>query len=167
MGTASIRVRGRRLRAVSAPRFCTGCPQSFDRCARTSRRSPRPFSRDLRSRARMGVEGAEHVQAALVYSPPPGAPGPLYSPPRNPTRSRSTTPVHPALEHTWSQIQAELRRAVTDSTYHLWLAPLRARAIEGDVLLVGAPEEIRTWVADRFQRVLQTCTAVVLGETAT
>jgi chromosomal replication initiator protein len=75
--------------------------------------------------------------------------------------------VHPALEHTWSQIQAELRRAVTDSTYHLWLAPLRARAIEGDVLLVGAPEEIRTWVADRFQRVLQTCSAVVLGEATT
>jgi len=75
--------------------------------------------------------------------------------------------VQPTLEHTWSQIQAELRRAVTDSTYHLWIAPLRARAIEGDVLLVGAPEEIRTWVADRFARVLQTCSAVVLGEATT
>jgi len=75
--------------------------------------------------------------------------------------------VHSALEHTWSQIQAELRRAVTDSTYHLWLAPLRARAIDGDLLLVGAPEEIRTWVADRFARVLQTCTAEVLGEATT
>ncbi|MGN6189098.1 MAG: chromosomal replication initiator protein DnaA [Conexibacter sp.] len=75
--------------------------------------------------------------------------------------------MHTALEHTWSQIQAELRRAVTDSTYHLWLAPLQARSIDGDVLLVGAPEEIRTWVADRFQRVLQTCAASVLGEAAT
>jgi len=75
--------------------------------------------------------------------------------------------VHPALEHTWPQIQAELRRAVTDSTYHLWLAPLRARAIEGDTLLIGAPEEIRTWVADRFARVLQTCAAAVLGEATT
>ncbi len=72
-----------------------------------------------------------------------------------------------ALEHTWPKIQAELRRAVTDSTYHLWLAPLRARAIEGDTLLVGAPEEIRTWVADRFTRVLQTCVAAVLGEATT
>ena len=72
-----------------------------------------------------------------------------------------------ALEHIWSQIQAELRRAVTDSTYHLWLAPLRARSIEGDALLVGAPEEIRTWVADRFVRVLQTCSASVLGEATT
>ncbi|MBS1869813.1 MAG: chromosomal replication initiator protein DnaA [Actinobacteria bacterium] len=72
--------------------------------------------------------------------------------------------MQPALEHTWSQIQAELRRTVTDSTYHLWLAPLRARAIEGQTLLVGAPEEIRTWVADRFARVLETCAARVLGD---
>jgi chromosomal replication initiator protein len=98
---------------------------------------------------------------------PAGAHWPLYPPPRNPTRSRSTTPVHTALEHTWSQIQAELRRAVTDSTYHLWLAPLRARAVEGETLLVGAPEEIRTWVADRFARVLQTCAASVMGEATT
>jgi chromosomal replication initiator protein len=75
--------------------------------------------------------------------------------------------VDPALEHTWPQIQAELRRAVTDSTYHLWLAPLRARGIERDTLLIGAPEEIRTWVADRFARVLQTCAAAVLGEATT
>jgi len=75
--------------------------------------------------------------------------------------------VHPALEHTWPQIQAELRRAVTDSTFHLWIAPLRAHALEGDTLLVGAPEEIRTWVADRFARVLQTCAAAVLGERTT
>ena len=75
--------------------------------------------------------------------------------------------MHPALDHTWPQIQAELRRAVTDSTYHLWLAPLRARGIDGDTLLVGAPEEIRTWVADRFARVLQSCAATVLGEATT
>jgi chromosomal replication initiator protein len=71
--------------------------------------------------------------------------------------------VQPALEHTWSQIQAELRRAVTDSTYHLWLAPLRPRELDGDTLVVAAPEEIRSWVADRFSRVLQACAAAVLG----
>jgi chromosomal replication initiator protein len=75
--------------------------------------------------------------------------------------------VHTQLEHTWSQIQAELRRSVTDSTYHLWLAPLRARALHGDTLLVGAPDEIRTWVADRFLRVLQSSAATVLGPATT
>jgi chromosomal replication initiator protein len=75
--------------------------------------------------------------------------------------------VHPAPEHIWPRIQAELRRTVTDSTYHLWLGPLQAQALEGDTLLVGAPEEIRTWVADRFARVLQTCAATVLGDEIT
>jgi chromosomal replication initiator protein len=75
--------------------------------------------------------------------------------------------VHTPLEHTWSQIQAELRRAVTDSTYHLWLAPLRARGRDGETLVVTAPEEIRTWVAERFSRVLQTCAATVLGPATT
>ena len=75
--------------------------------------------------------------------------------------------MHTAPEHIWPQIQAELRRAVTDSTYHLWLAPLRPHSFDGDVLLVTAPEEIRTWVADRFSRVLQTCAASVLGPQAT
>lgn len=75
--------------------------------------------------------------------------------------------MHTQLEHTWSQIQAELRRAVTDSTYHLWLEPLTARELDGDVLFVGAPDEIRTWVADRFSRVLQTCAAAVIGPSTT
>jgi chromosomal replication initiator protein len=74
--------------------------------------------------------------------------------------------VHPELEPIWSQIQAELRRAVTDSTYHLWLAPLRARALDGATLLVAAPEETRSWVADRFSRVLQAAVAAVLGPAA-
>lgn len=98
---------------------------------------------------------------------PAGVLRPLHPPPHLPTRSRPTTPVHTQLEHTWSQIQAELRRAVTDSTYHLWLAPLQARALDDGVLMVGAPDEIRTWVADRFSRVLQTCAAAVLGPAVT
>jgi chromosomal replication initiator protein len=74
-----------------------------------------------------------------------------------------TTPVQPQLEPIWSQIQAELRRAVADSTYHLWLAPLRAQAFDGATLLIAAPEETRGWVADRFSRLLQSCATTVLG----
>ncbi len=74
--------------------------------------------------------------------------------------------MHNQLEHTWPQIQAELRRSVTDSTYHLWLAPLKPRALDGELLLVGAPDEIRTWVADRFSRVLDSCARAVLGPAA-
>jgi chromosomal replication initiator protein len=52
---------------------------------------------------------------------------------------------------------------VPDSTFEIWLAPLSARALLGTTLVVSAPDEIRSWVADRFAHVLRTCAAVVLG----
>jgi len=75
--------------------------------------------------------------------------------------------VQPEFEHTWSRIQTELRGAVTESTYQLWLASLRVRALEGDTLVVEAPAETRAWVADRYSRVIQSCAAAVLGPQVT
>src|SRR5947208_13868224 len=69
----------------------------------------------------------------------------------------------PDLAATWGAIQRELRATVTDSTYHLWLEPLRLEAVDGPKLLVGAPDGMRTWVADRYARVLETCAETVTG----
>ena len=74
-----------------------------------------------------------------------------------------TPGLTPQLARDWASIRSELRSAVPDSTFEIWLAPLTARALINDTLVVGAPDEIRSWVADRFGRVLQTCTASVLG----
>ena len=54
-----------------------------------------------------------------------------------------------------------------DSTFEIWLAALRPRALVGDTLVIAAPDEIRSWVSDRFARVLQTCAAAVLGPQTT
>src|ERR1700710_2996994 len=69
----------------------------------------------------------------------------------------------PQLARDWALIQSQLRQAVPDSTYEIWLAALRPRALVGDALIVAAPDEIRSWVADRFARVLQMSAAAVLG----
>jgi chromosomal replication initiator protein len=74
-----------------------------------------------------------------------------------------TPVVPPQLEHDWALIRAQLRSAVPDSTFEIWLAPLRPRALHGDTLVICAPDEIRSWVSGRFERVLQTCAAAVLG----
>ena len=85
-----------------------------------------------------------------------------------PPPKESITPgLSPQLAHDWALIQSELRRAVPDPTFEIWLAPLRPRAVIGDTLVVAAPDEIRSWVADRFARVLQTCAAIVLGPETT
>jgi chromosomal replication initiator protein len=70
-------------------------------------------------------------------------------------------------EHIWSAIQDELRHAVPADTYDVWLEPLRALGLEGDVLVVEAPVELRTWVAERFARVLQASVSAVLGPDVT
>ncbi len=74
---------------------------------------------------------------------------------------------NPQLARDWASIRSELRSAVPDSTFEIWLAPLTARAVVDGTLIVGAPDEIRSWVADRFARVLQTCAAAVLGPETT
>lgn len=63
----------------------------------------------------------------------------------------------------WTRLQAELRHRVPESTYDVWLAPLRWGGTEGDRLVVLAPAEVRGWVAQRFAGVLEEAARTVLG----
>jgi chromosomal replication initiator protein len=67
------------------------------------------------------------------------------------------------LQHAWRRIRAEMRRAVSDSTWQLWLEPLAARQLEADTLVVEAPAESRAWVEASFARLLAACAKAVLG----
>jgi chromosomal replication initiator protein len=67
------------------------------------------------------------------------------------------------LSHAWPRIRAELRRAVAESTWHLWLEPLRAGSLDEGELLLEAPDEIRPWIASNFSRLLQAAADAVLG----
>src|SRR3712207_2832843 len=67
----------------------------------------------------------------------------------------------------WSRIRDELRRSVDTGAYDLWLAPLELRELDGQALVLSAPDERRRWVAERFGRVLRTSAAAVLGPGAT
>ena len=108
----------------------------------------------------MDRRASERRLAPLVYSPPPGrSQGPLAHRSPAPPKESITPGLTPQLARDWALIQSELRRAVPDSTFEIWLAPLQPRAVVGDTLIVTAPDEIRSWVADRFGRVLQTCAA--------
>jgi chromosomal replication initiator protein len=63
----------------------------------------------------------------------------------------------------WRPIRAELQRAVSESTWHQWLEPLSGRRMPDGSLCVEAPDAIRPWVEQRFGRLLEACTAAVLG----
>jgi chromosomal replication initiator protein len=70
---------------------------------------------------------------------------------------------HPSC---WRPIRAEMQRAVSESTWHQWLEPLSARTLREQTLVIEAPDAIRPWVGQRFGRLLQACTAAVLGPDA-
>ena len=80
--------------------------------------------------------------------------------PRRPLPAQVTEDV---IEQSWQRIRGELRGAVTDPTWHLWLEGLQARELDGDTLVVEAPDGVRTWVRDRYGRLLQACAAAILG----
>jgi chromosomal replication initiator protein len=70
------------------------------------------------------------------------------------------------LQHAWRRIRAEMRQAVSDSTWQLWLEPLAARHLEAETLVVEAPADSRAWVEASFSRLIAACTTAVLGSGA-
>jgi chromosomal replication initiator protein len=69
------------------------------------------------------------------------------------------------LDHAWNRIAAELRRAVTDSTYDIWLEPLRPVDLSGERLVLAAPDELRSWITDRYGPLLRRVARHVLAPT--
>ena len=59
------------------------------------------------------------------------------------------------LDALWEDIQRRLRAAVPESTFKIWLEPLRAVGAQGTTLYLTAPEGIRTWVERRYASLLR------------
>jgi chromosomal replication initiator protein len=99
----------------------------------------------------------------LGYIQPAGSPDPPQRGPYPLPKERIDAAVSTDLEQIWSRVQSRLEAAVDDSTYRVWLAPLRPREVAGGTLTVEAPARTCAWVRERFGRLLQTCAATVLG----
>jgi chromosomal replication initiator protein len=63
----------------------------------------------------------------------------------------------------WHRFRGELRKAVNESTWHIWLERMAFRELEGTTIVLDAPDDIRTWAQARFGRVLNACAEIVLG----
>jgi chromosomal replication initiator protein len=74
--------------------------------------------------------------------------------------------VTPDPDHIWMRLQAELRRRVPDATYDIWLEPLRFGGVDGDRVVLHAPAEVRSWLEQRFARVLEDAARAALGDNA-
>ena len=63
----------------------------------------------------------------------------------------------------WRELRAELRRAVGESTYEIWLASLELQSVRDGTLLVDAPAATYDWVSKRFGRILESCARITFG----
>jgi chromosomal replication initiator protein len=60
-----------------------------------------------------------------------------------------------SLDSLWGEVQQRLRSAVPESTFKIWLEPLRAVGAQGATLYLAAPDGIRTWVERRYVTLLR------------
>lgn len=67
---------------------------------------------------------------------------------------RDDSPGH-NLDALWENVQRRLRGAVPESTFRIWLEPLRAVGAQGTTLYLAAPDGIRTWVERRYSSLLR------------
>ncbi len=82
-------------------------------------------------------------------------------------KERINAAVSTELEQIWAQVQRELEGAVDESTYRVWLEPLRLREIDGERLILEASPQACGWICERFGRLLRSCAIAVLGPLAT
>jgi hypothetical protein len=68
-----------------------------------------------------------------------------------------------SLFELWDPITAQLRSAVVESTWEIWLAKMHPHDLAGDRLVVGAPEQTAMWVNSRFGRLIREWASATLG----
>lgn len=71
------------------------------------------------------------------------------------------------LAPAWNDIRTELRRAVGESNYEVWLAPLEIRDWDGSVLVLQGKPGTDSWLANRYGKLLERCARSVLGRQVT
>jgi chromosomal replication initiator protein len=67
----------------------------------------------------------------------------------------------------WHRYRAELRRAVNETTWDIWLERIGFREIDGQTIILDAPDDVRAWAQTRFGRLLTACAEIVLGHGGT
>jgi chromosomal replication initiator protein len=58
------------------------------------------------------------------------------------------------LDSLWQATQQRLRAVVPESTFRLWLEPLRPLSAAGDVLYLTGPEGVRAWAERRYSALI-------------
>ena len=75
------------------------------------------------------------------------------APPQDPapeTQHTSDSSGQEPVSDLWNSVRSQLSASLPESTYRMWLAPLRPASRRGNTLFLDAPESVRTWVEKRY-----------------
>jgi len=67
----------------------------------------------------------------------------------------TSNPPGQNLDALWEEVRQRLRRAVPQSTFEIWLSPLRPAGAQGGTLYLTGPERIVAWVERRYRPLLR------------
>lgn len=74
-----------------------------------------------------------------------------------------TAAASPELEHIWSLVRSQLALVVDEPTFRMWLDPLDAVELSDGLMVIEAPGQARTWIHDRFGKVIDASVELVVG----
>ena len=69
-----------------------------------------------------------------------------------------------SAEKIWQSAQEHLRAKLSQDTFSMWFAPLRADALDGSHITIEAPNEFcEVWLKDNYLGLLQDAVAAAAG----
>ena len=76
-------------------------------------------------------------------------------------------PLEPTVAHLWENVSGRLRDTLNETTYTMWFASARPRALRDDVFVVAVPNDFsRTWIETNFLGLLESAVRDSLGRDA-
>lgn len=70
------------------------------------------------------------------------------------------------IENIWNRARVDLRSRLSDSTFQMWIDPLRPALLDGRVLVLEAPREVGPWVATKFGPAITEAVSLATGMAA-
>jgi len=72
-----------------------------------------------------------------------------FEPRLSPRRSFAAPVSEPDPATIWHRFRTEAQRAVSETTWNIWLERLTLRELAGTTLVLEAPDDVRSWVETR------------------
>ncbi|MGK2933421.1 MAG: chromosomal replication initiator protein DnaA [Solirubrobacterales bacterium] len=76
--------------------------------------------------------------------------------PQNPDTKPSPDDQAKSMDLIWAEVRRQLSASLPETTYRMWLAPVKPAGLRNDTLHLEAPDNVTTWVERRYSSMILT-----------